>query len=184
VDLNIVSGLLRAIAGVAANPAFGTAQAVVTVANLGAALIEAGEQGIEGLKKLTEQVEGMVTAGRNPTADEFSDLRSRSDAAHAAIQGMKIAEEIPKFDTLKREKLDTLKHEVPAQTTSQLQSAAKTDSSKSTVASPQIAPKPADVPRPVSTPAPRVAVQQTPTPSVTAPKPADGQGIIPSKTGV
>lgn len=85
-DLSIISALLRAISGVASNPAFGSAQAISAVASLGATLIEAGSAGEEGLKELTEQVQGMVSAGRNPTPDEFSSLRSRSDAAHAAIQ--------------------------------------------------------------------------------------------------
>lgn len=87
-NLQVIARLLSALSVAARNPAFSGAGAVISeVLKVGSKLIEAGEQGAEGLRKLTEEVEAMVRDGRNPSAEEYKALRRRSDAAHAIIQG-------------------------------------------------------------------------------------------------
>jgi len=51
------------------------------------AALGAGAEGIAAIQALTEQMQAMVSAGRDPTIDEWSELKARSDAAHALIQG-------------------------------------------------------------------------------------------------
>lgn len=88
--LSLVPDFLRAVAGVL--PTFvgdhsHKAEALSSYLKAGASLIQAGEKGAEELAALTEQVKAMVADGRDPTAAEWDSLKSRSDAAHAAIQG-------------------------------------------------------------------------------------------------
>lgn len=53
---------------------------------LGGQLISQGEAGADALHDLTDDIQAMVAEGRDPTDDEWSALKARSDAAHAAIQ--------------------------------------------------------------------------------------------------
>lgn len=87
-NLTVISSLLRGVGLLASNPALGTGAAVGVVANLAATLIDLGAAGEQGLTDLNNQVQDMVTAGRNPNPDEWDSLKARSDAAHAAIQGL------------------------------------------------------------------------------------------------
>jgi hypothetical protein len=51
-----------------------------------AVLIERGEAGVTELQVLTQQIDAMVSAGREPTSQEWSDLIARASAAHNIIQ--------------------------------------------------------------------------------------------------
>lgn len=87
--ISLVPDFLRAVAGVL--PTFvgdhsHKAEALSSYLKAGASLIQAGEAGADELALLTEQVKSMVADGRDPTPAEWADLKSRSDAAHAAIQ--------------------------------------------------------------------------------------------------
>lgn len=57
-----------------------------TVLSTAAALIRAGDAGSAELQALTAHVKQMVSAGTDPTEDDWNQLRVRSDAAHALIQ--------------------------------------------------------------------------------------------------
>lgn len=82
--LRAVSVSLGAVAG---DPAHGGKGAAIVMAlNAVAALIEGGEEASQELHALTDQIKGMVAEGRNPSEEEWATLRSRSDAAHAALQ--------------------------------------------------------------------------------------------------
>lgn len=84
VSLSVLAGLMRALSILAV----GSKQAdkVSAVLSTVAALLERGEAGRRALEELCAEIDGMVAQGREPTADEWARLRTRSDAAHAAIQ--------------------------------------------------------------------------------------------------
>ena len=52
-----------------------------------AALLDRGGPVEDGLHALKSHIEQMVLEGRDPTPDEWKELKARSDAAHATIQG-------------------------------------------------------------------------------------------------
>lgn len=64
----------------------GRGAAITSALNVAASLIERGEAGAAELQKLADQVAEMVSAGTEPTAEQWADLRARSDAAHLALQ--------------------------------------------------------------------------------------------------
>lgn len=86
--LSLVGELLGGIGALAGNPAFGTAAAVAQIATLGSKLILLGGEGLSGLQDLNTKVAAMVSAGRNPSPDEWQALRAASDKAHRQIQGL------------------------------------------------------------------------------------------------
>lgn len=57
-----------------------------TVLITAATLIRAGETGASELQALTAHIQAMVKAGTDPSEDDWNQLRTRSDAAHALIQ--------------------------------------------------------------------------------------------------
>lgn len=57
-----------------------------TVLITAATLIRAGEAGSAELQTLTAHIQAMVNAGADPTEDDWNQLKTRSDAAHALIQ--------------------------------------------------------------------------------------------------
>lgn len=93
-NLSIIAALLGALSTAARNPVFsGAGGAIASALQLASTLVERGEAGAEELKKLTEDVKAMVAEGRQPTAAEWKELRSRSDAAHAILQDQPVPEE-------------------------------------------------------------------------------------------
>lgn len=60
------------------------------VLNTVAALVEAGDHGLADLAKLTAEIKAMADAGLAPTDDEWAAFQARSNAAHAAIQQVKL----------------------------------------------------------------------------------------------
>lgn len=83
--MSAVPSFLRAIAAAPAASSFLT-PAVDGLLLAGAALVERGDEAVQELQALTDQIKAMTQAGRDPTADEWTALHLRSDAAHAAIQ--------------------------------------------------------------------------------------------------
>lgn len=61
--------------------------------SLGASLAERGDDAVEELAALKDQVEAIAArrkaTGEGPTAEERAAWRTRSDAAHAALQALK-----------------------------------------------------------------------------------------------
>lgn len=84
--LTTISALLRAIAAAPAASSFLT-PAIDSILLAAATFIDRGEEGTAALMDLTVHIRSMVDAGRDPTDQEWATLRTRSDAAHAAIQG-------------------------------------------------------------------------------------------------
>jgi hypothetical protein len=84
--LSLVPALLRTLTSAGVANSFLT-PAVDSILNAIAAFVEAGDAGAAGLQALTQQVQAMVTANRDPTQDEWDALAARSNAAHALIQG-------------------------------------------------------------------------------------------------
>jgi hypothetical protein len=84
--LSLVPAILRSLASVPASSSFLT-PAIDSILNAIATFVEAGDAGAAGLQALTQQIQAMVAAGRDPTPDEWAALIARSDAAHALIQG-------------------------------------------------------------------------------------------------
>jgi len=82
--LPLISAFLQAVNTFIANNWPSAAQDVLGTA---IAAIGAGEQGYAGLQSLTEHMQAMIAKGTDPTADDWAELKARSDAAHAAIQG-------------------------------------------------------------------------------------------------
>lgn len=83
--LLVIPAFLRTIAGIGAPFAGAAAPAIMAAMGYAATLIERGEAGATELKALTDQI-GAMGAG-NPTDAEWAALKTRSDAAHAIIQG-------------------------------------------------------------------------------------------------
>jgi len=85
--LELITTLLRALSSVAADPGLGARGAAIkAVLDLAAFAIERGTEGADQLKALVADLQAMVAEGRDPTPEEWSALKLRSDAAHAAIQ--------------------------------------------------------------------------------------------------
>lgn len=57
-----------------------------TVLVTAAQLIRAGEAGSAELQALTAHIQAMVSAGTDPTEADWTQLKTRSDTAHALIQ--------------------------------------------------------------------------------------------------
>lgn len=82
-DPQILTIILRNLAGLASDPALGyRGSSVIAVLNLLAVAVEAGVAGYEEIKRLNSQIEDMVLQGREPTKDEWAELRLRSQTAH------------------------------------------------------------------------------------------------------
>lgn len=90
--LQLVPPLLRTIANAAPSAGSFLAPFVDEILLGAAALIEQGEEGAQGLAELTNHIKSMAQAGRDPTVDDFNELRARSNAAHATIQASDSAE--------------------------------------------------------------------------------------------
>jgi hypothetical protein len=87
-DLNMLSLLLRSLSVIVSDPALGhKGDAVRAALVLAAVALEKGAEGRAALAELTEQIKRMVEENREPTDDEWASLKSRSDAAHAILQG-------------------------------------------------------------------------------------------------
>lgn len=86
--LQLVAALLRSLSTISGDPALGPKGAAVrAVLDLAALAVERGEEGAAKLRELTEDIMVMVADGREPSAEEWNLLRSRSDVAHQLIQG-------------------------------------------------------------------------------------------------
>ena len=92
-----ISLALTAISGIRlllSNPALGgggsvRASEASELLGLLGTLISEGDDALDDLRAFAEQVEAMAAAGRGPSPTEWSALRERSDAAHAALQEIK-----------------------------------------------------------------------------------------------
>lgn len=84
--LSLIPDFLRALASAPAASSFLT-PSVDAILLAAASFIERGEEGAAALNELTSHIKAMVSAGRDPTAEEWATLKARSDAAHATIQG-------------------------------------------------------------------------------------------------
>lgn len=84
--LSLVPEFLRTVASAPAASSFLT-PIVDEMLLAAASLIQRGEEGAQALADFTSQIKAMVTAGRDPTPDEWNSLKARSDAAHAILQG-------------------------------------------------------------------------------------------------
>lgn len=88
--LMLVAGILQTLALVSRNPAIGfDATKYAAVLEFLARLVEKGNSAVDELRALRSEVEGMLTENRPPTDAEVANWKSRSDAAHAALQAMK-----------------------------------------------------------------------------------------------
>lgn len=86
-DFTILLAVLRSLATVAGDPALGLrGNSIASALQLIALAIEAGSNGKEELEKLQLQVAEMVSNRREPTKDEWAELKARSDAAHDALK--------------------------------------------------------------------------------------------------
>lgn len=65
----------------------GANNAVPKILTLLGTIAEAGAAAYDDLVRLRDMVLTMIREGRDPTPDEWASLNSRSDQAHAAIQG-------------------------------------------------------------------------------------------------
>lgn len=83
--LAIAATLLRTLAAAPASSSFLTPHVDDILASI-AAVLETGEDALPQLQALTEHVAAMVAADRDPTTEEFAELKARSDAAHAVIE--------------------------------------------------------------------------------------------------
>jgi hypothetical protein len=82
----VLAGLLRALSALSGSAKFKEGETVGRVLALAAFAVERGEAGRKQLEELCAKVDVMVAQGREPTDQEWLELRARSDAAHAAIQ--------------------------------------------------------------------------------------------------
>lgn len=87
-DLNIVTAIIRSLAVVAGDVSFGAkGSSISSVLSLIALAVETGSTANEELQKIQVLVGDMVANRREPTKDEWAELKARSDAAHDALQG-------------------------------------------------------------------------------------------------
>lgn len=87
--LTLVATLLETLANAVPGIASGQSPLVSildTVLITAAELIKVGEAGATELQALTAHIQAMVSSGRDPTEDDWNQLKARSDAAHALIQ--------------------------------------------------------------------------------------------------
>lgn len=92
--IQLVIILAQSLAGIASDPALGYRGAAVSAAlKLAAAALVAGDDGYADLKALTDQVQAMVDAGREPTKDEWQALADQSAAAHEILNPTPKSEE-------------------------------------------------------------------------------------------
>lgn len=82
--LRAVSSSLGSIVG---DPAHNQKGAAITrVLTLAASAIDSGQDVAQGLQELTTEIQKMTAEGREPSPDEWAELKKRSDDAHAALQ--------------------------------------------------------------------------------------------------
>ena len=85
-DPKLLAVLFRNLATLAGDPALGyRGSAVVAALQLISVAIELGVAGYEDLQKLASQIDEMIAQGREPTKDEWAELRARSEAAHLIL---------------------------------------------------------------------------------------------------
>lgn len=87
--LTLVATLLETLANAVPGIASGQSPLISildTVLITAAELIKVGEAGSTELQALTAHIQTMVSSGRDPTEDDWNQLKARSDAAHALIQ--------------------------------------------------------------------------------------------------
>lgn len=88
--LEIITGLLRSLSLIASDPALGyRGSAIKSVLDLTALAVERGAEGRDQLLALQARLQTMVDENREPTKEEWDELKGRSDAAHKAIQEWK-----------------------------------------------------------------------------------------------
>lgn len=88
--LTLVATLLETLANAVPGIASGQSPLISildTVLITAAELIKVGEAGSTELQALTAHIQTMVSSGRDPTEDDWNQLKARSDTAHALIQG-------------------------------------------------------------------------------------------------
>lgn len=82
----LIPDFLRALgSGLELVPGWPTVAGVALSA--GAALVERGEAAAGEFAALSADLQAMVKAGTEPTADQLASLQARSDAAHTTLQG-------------------------------------------------------------------------------------------------
>lgn len=84
-NLAILAELLLVTAAAARIPSIGH-DSIATWLDLAARLIKSGDKAEAALVELKEQIEAMVAEGRDPTPEEWAELKRRSDDAHSRIQ--------------------------------------------------------------------------------------------------
>lgn len=85
--LELIITFLRSLSMIAGDPSLGAKGAAIrSLLDLAAVSLERGSEGATQLKALVAQIETMVAEGREPTAEEWNELKNRSDAAHDTIQ--------------------------------------------------------------------------------------------------
>lgn len=88
--LELISMFLRSLSTIAGDPSLGPKGAAIrAVLDLAAAAIERGVEGSGELKLLVQKIDSMVADGREPSPEEWDELKRRSDAAHDIIQNWK-----------------------------------------------------------------------------------------------
>ena len=91
ITMAVASALIRAVGAAVVDARIAPAT-VKKITDLASALLDNVATTQTEIQELTVQIEAMVEAGVNPTADEWSDLMGQSDAAHAVIQAWKAGE--------------------------------------------------------------------------------------------
>ncbi|MGI9250733.1 MAG: hypothetical protein ACR2PR_06010 [Pseudohongiellaceae bacterium] len=81
----LIAQLLSTIAAAAIRENIGD-DSIAEILSIASALINRGVSASTELEALQAQVQMFVDQDREPTEDEWAQLRSRSDAAHATIQ--------------------------------------------------------------------------------------------------
>ncbi len=88
--LNLILLLLRSLSSIATDPALGARGAAIkSILDLAALALERGTEGSEQLKTLVARVKAMADEGRDPTPEEWDELKKQSDEAHNIIQSWK-----------------------------------------------------------------------------------------------
>lgn len=81
----IASTLLQTLAGAPASNSFLTPH-IDSILSAIAGALDVGETTLPALKALADHVHDMIAANQDPTDADFALLKSRSDAAHQAIE--------------------------------------------------------------------------------------------------
>lgn len=88
--LLILSGVLQTLAALARSPTFGTsAYNYADLLELAARLVARGDEAISELERLKLEVDHLLATEQKPSESQIEQWKQRSDAAHAALQGLK-----------------------------------------------------------------------------------------------